>query len=189
MGGAARGVARLCAPAERKKKAPSAAIFDAQSVKASNHCGRRGFDAGKKIMGRKRHLVVDTLGLILGVLVTSANVPDREGAAQLLPSVLRRHGRLRQLWADGGYSGAALRETLRAAVPSRGLRLDIVKRCDLKAGGFVVQPKRWIVERSFAWLTQARRLTRDYETKEQNSAALILIAASRLMLRRLTVTF
>lgn len=140
-------------------------------------------------MGRKRHLVVDTLGLILGVLVTAANVPDREGAAQLLPSVLRRHGRLRQLWADGGYSGPALRETLRAAVPRRGLRLDIVKRGERKSAEFLVQPKRWIVERSFAWLTQARRLTRDYETKEQNSAALILIAASRLMLRRLTVTF
>jgi transposase len=140
-------------------------------------------------MGRKRHLVVDTLGLILGVLVTSVNVPDREGAAQLLPPVLRRHGRLHQLWADGGYSGPALAETLRKAVPGRRLRLDIVKRCDLKAGGFVVQPKRWIVERSFAWLTQARRLIRDYETNEQNSAALILIAASRLMLRRLTLTF
>ena len=86
-------------------------------------------------------------------------------------------------------SGPALPERLRAAVPGRGLRLDIVKRCDRKAGRFVVQPKRWIVERSLAWLTHPRRLTRDYETKEQNSAALILIAASRLMLRRLTVTF
>ncbi|MGH7937688.1 MAG: IS5 family transposase [Chthoniobacterales bacterium] len=164
-------------------------MFDAQSVKASNHPGGRGFDAGKKIMGRKRHLVVDTLGLILGVLVTGANVPDRAGAARLLPAVLQRHGRLRQLWADAGYSGTALAEQLRAAVPQRGLRLEIVRRCDHKVRGFVVQPKRWIVERSFAWLSHARRLTRDYETKEQHSAALILIAASRLMLRRLTVTF
>lgn len=129
------------------------------------------------------------MGLILGVLVTPANVPDREGAAQLLPAVLRRHGRLRQLWADGGYSGPLLAESLRASVPRRGLRLDIVKRSDPPAAGFVVQPKRWVVERSFAWLTHACRLTRDYETKERNSAALILIAASRLMLRRLVATF
>ena len=140
-------------------------------------------------MGRKRHLVVDTLGLILGVLVTGANVPDREGAALLLPTVLQRHGRLRQLWADAGYSGTTLTEQLRAGVPKRGLRLDIVRRCDRPASGFVVQPKRWIVERSFAWLSHARRLTRDYEAKEQHSAALILIAASRLMLRRLALTF
>ncbi len=90
-------------------------------------------------MGRKRHLVVDTMGLILGVLVTSANVPDREGAAQLLPAVLRRHGRLRQLLADGGYRGPALAETLRTALPKRGLRLDIVKRSDAQAGGFILQ--------------------------------------------------
>lgn len=91
--------------------------------------------------------------------------------------------------ADAGYSGPALAEQLRAVVPRRGLRLDIVRRCDVKPSGFVVQPKRWIVKRSFAWLSQARRLTRDYETKEQHSAALILIAASRFMLRRLAVTF
>lgn len=189
MGSVARNAARLCAAGPHKKKAPTAAILDAQSVKTSNHPGVRGYDAGKKVLGRKRHLVVDTLGLILGVLVTPASVTDRQGAAQLLPAVLSRHGWLRQLWADGGYSGSSWFEPLQRLSPRRGLRLEIVKRSDAARPGFQVQPKRWIVERSFAWLTHARRLVKDYETKTENSTAFILIAASRLMLRRLASTF
>jgi transposase len=188
LGTAARDVARLRTIVPRKKKAPTAAILDAQSVKTSNHPGVRGYDAGKKVLGRKRHLVVDTLGFILGVLVTPASVTDRQGAAQLLPAVLLRHGWLRQLWADGGYSGSSWIEPLQHLLPRRGLRLETVKRSD-GARGFQVQPKRWIVERSFAWLTHARRLVKDYETKTENSTAFILIAASRLMLRRLALSF
>lgn len=136
------------------------------------------------MLGRKRHLVVDTLGLILGVLVTAANISDSEGARRLLPEVLKRFGWLRQLWADATYQGAPLLEFVRGLFPRRGLRLEIV-RPKQGAKGFQVQPKRWIVERAFGWLFHNRRLVKDYETREENSTALILIAASRMMLRRL----
>jgi transposase len=145
----------------------------------------RGYDAGKKIRGRKRHLVVDTLGLILGVIVTSAEVSDRAGALEVLPPVLRSQPRLEQLWADAGYAGGTFAQELRAQAAHPGLRLDIVKRSDPAPKGFQVQPRRWIVERTFGWLMQARRLARDYETKTASSQAMIFIQASRIMLRRL----
>ena len=145
----------------------------------------RGYDAGKKIRGRKRHLVVDTLGLVLGIRVTGAEVSDRAGALQVLPAVLRVQARLEQLWADAGYAGGTLAQELRAHAAHPGLRLDIVKRCDPAPKGFVVQPRRWIIERTFGWLMQARRLARDYETKTSSSEAMILVQASRIMLRRL----
>ena len=135
-------------------------------------------------MGRKRHLVVDTLGLILGVLVTPANVSDPAGAALLLPEVVARFGWLRHLWADGTYASLKVMDQLRAWYPRRGLRVEVVRA---KAGttGFAVQPRRWIIERTFAWLTSNRRLVRDYETHEASSEAMIFIAASKLMLKRL----
>lgn len=145
----------------------------------------RGYDAGKKIRGRKRHLVVDTLGLVLGITVTGAGVSDRAGALEVLPPVLRAQPRLEQLWADAGYAGGTLAEQLRAQAAHPGLRLDIVKRSDPAPKGFVVQPRRWIAERTFGWLMQARRLVRDYETKTTSSQAMILVQASRIMLRRL----
>ena len=169
----------------RKKKAPSAAIFDAQSVKVANHPGVRGYDAGKKIRGRKRHLVVDALGLVLGVVVTAASVSDRAGALEVLPEILRVQPRLEVLWADAGYAGGTLPEDLRAHAAHPGLRLEIIKRSDPAPKGFLVQPKRWLVERTFGWLMQARRLARDYETKPSSSQALIFAQASRIMLRRL----
>jgi transposase len=142
--------------------------------------------AGKKIGGRKRHLVVDTLGLILGVVVTAASVSDRAGALEVLPAILRAQPRLEQLWADVGYAGGTLAEALRARAAHPGLRLDIVKRCDPAPKGFAVQPKRWLVERTFGWLMQARRLVRDYETKLSSSEAFIFAHASRIMLRKLS---
>jgi len=145
----------------------------------------RGYDAGKKIRGRKRHLVVDTLGLILGVVVTGAEVSDRAGALEVLPPVLRTQPRLEQLWADAGCAGGTLAEQLCAHAAHPGLRLDIVRRSDPAPKGFVVQPKRWIIERTFGWLMQARRLARDYETKTSSSEAMILVHASRIMLRTL----
>ena len=128
--------------------------------------------------------MVDTLGLILGVLVTPANVSDPAGAAILLPEVVARFGWLQLFWADHTYRGLRILQTLRAWFPWRGLRVEIVHA---KAGvtGFAVQPKRWIIERTFAWLTHHRRLVRDYEEREVNSEAMILIAASKLMVRRL----
>ena len=128
--------------------------------------------------------MVDTLGLILGVLVTPANVSDPAGAAQLLPEVVSRFGWLRHLWADSTYGGLSILAKLREWFPRRGLRMEIVRAKD-GVKGFVVQPKRWIVERTFAWLIHNRRLVRDYEEREVNSEAMILIAASKLMVKRL----
>ena len=151
-----------------------------------NHPGVRGYDAGKKIRGRKRHLVVDTLGLILGIAVTTADVSDRAGALAVLRPVLRTQPRLEQLWADAGYEGGTLAAQLRTHAAHPTLRLDIIKRSDAAPKGFQVQPKRWLVERTFGWLMQARRLARDYETKPSSSEAMILAQVARIMLRRLS---
>ena len=129
--------------------------------------------------------MVDTLGLILGIIVTGAEVSDRAGAMEVLPPVLRNQPRLEQLWADAGYAGGTLAEQLRAHAAHPGLRLDVVRRSDPAPKGFIVQPKRWIIERTFGWLMQARRLARDYETNTSSSEAMILLQASRIMLRSL----
>ena len=110
----------------------------------ANHPGVRGYDAGKKIRGRKRHLVVDTLGLILGIAVTAADVSDRAGALAVLPPVLRTQPRLEHLWADAGYAGGTLGEALRTHAAHPALRLDIIKRSDPAPKGFAVQPRRWV---------------------------------------------
>lgn len=135
------------------------------------------------MLGRKRRLVVDALGPILGVLVTPANVGDPAGAAQLLPEGVARLGWPRPFWADRACGGLSILAKLRAWFPQRGLRVEIV-RAQEGVKGCAVQPKRWIIERTFAWLTHNRRLVRDYETREVNSEAMILIAASKLMLKR-----
>ena len=144
----------------------------------------RGYDAGKKILGRKRHLLVDTLGLILHVVVHSAAIQDRDGAKLVLPILLQRFGWLRCLFADSGYSGELV-SWVKQLLPRRGLRLEIVKRRDTDKHRFKLLPKRWIVERTFGWLSKFRRLSKDYEYHTENSEAIILIAATRLMLARL----
>ena len=148
----------------------------------------RGYDAGKKIRGRKRHLVVDALGLVLGVVVTAGQRPrTARGRWKFCQPSLRAQPRLEVLsGADAGYAGGTLGEELRAHAAHPGLRPEIIKRSDPAPKGFLVQPKRWLVERTFGWLTQARRLTRDSETKPASSQALILAHASRIMLRRLS---
>jgi putative transposase len=180
-----RHVARVGAAAERKKKAPTAAILDSQSVKVSNHGGVRGYDAGKKVLGRKRHLLVDTLGLILHVVVHSAAIQDRDGARLVLPVLLERFGWLRCIFVDGGYAGTLV-HWIKEMLPRRGLNLKIVKRSDVNKHRFAILPKRWIVERTFGWLSKFRRLAKDYEFRTENSETMILIAATRLMLARLT---
>ena len=154
-------------------------------LKWANHPGVRGYDAGKKIRGRKRHLVVDTLGLVLGVAVTAASLSDRAGALEVLPPILRAHAGLELLWADAGYAGGTLAADLQAHAAHPDLRLEIIKRSDAAPKGFAVQPRRWVVERSFGWLMQARRLARDYETKPTSSKAIILAQSIRIMLRSL----
>ena len=132
-------------------------------------------------MGRQRHIVVDTSGLLLSVAVHPADVPDRDGARLVLKELAGRFPRLGLIWADGGYRGAALLEWVREEL---GCRLEIVAR---SAGqrGFAVLPRRWVVERTFGWLGRQRRLSKDYEALPASSAAWVQIAMSRLMLRRL----
>ena len=163
-----------------KHKHPTAACLDAQSVKASEYCDSRGFDGGKLVKGRKRHLLVDTLGLVLAVIVTSACVQDRDGARLLLRQLQGFCKKLRLIWVDGGYRGELMdwvserfRFQLRPVVRPKGTK------------GFVLLPRRWVVERTFAWLSHARRLTKDYERKASSSEVFIYIAMIRLMLKRL----
>jgi len=132
------------------------------------------------VTGRKRHLVVDTLGLLLAVVVHPADVQDRDGARLVLAGLEGRFPRLVLVWADGGYAGTLLVWALVAV----GVVLEIVKRSDA-ARGFVVLPKRWIVERTFAWLGRSRRLSKDYEALAETSEAWIRIAMIQLMLKRL----
>jgi putative transposase len=161
---------------------PSAAILDSQSMRTSEAGGVRGFDAGKKIRGRKRHILVDTLGLLLLVVVTAANVQDRNGA-QLLSPLAQQFRRLRLLWADGAYAGEL--ETGTRNLRNWGkVRREMVRRPKGQKG-FSVLPWRWRVERTFAWLCRNRRLKCDYERLPQTTESLIYVAMIRLMVRRL----
>jgi transposase len=161
---------------------PTAGILDSQSVKSDPHGGAVGYDAAKRIKGRKRHLLVDTLGLVLGVAVTPAGTPERAGGLALLATVLGWLRWFRHLWVDGGYAGPEFAEQARHHRPK--LVVEVVKRSDL-AQGFEVLPKRWLVERTFGWLMRHRRLVRDYERTETSAAGWIYVAMIRLMLRRL----
>jgi putative transposase len=139
-----------------------------------------GYDAGKKINGRKRHLIVDTLGLILAVTVHAADIQDRDGAKLVFEKLKGRFHRLKLIWADGGYAGQLV------SWVKDGFRktLAIVKRSD-DVKGFVVLPKRWIVERTFGWLGRYRRLSKDYEGRMDSSESMIMIAMINLMSKRL----
>jgi putative transposase len=167
---------------EGKRCRPTAAILDSQSVKSDGHGGVVGYDGAKQIQGRKRHLLVDTLGLVLGVLVTPASTPERAGAQALLAPLLGWFTWLRLLWVDGGYSGPAFAQWVQGLRPK--LNVEVVKRSD-DAKGFAVLPRRWVVERTFGWLMRQRRLVRDYETTETSAEAWAYIAMIRIQIRRL----
>jgi transposase len=174
---------RTCVRADEERDAqPSAAILDSQSVKADGHGGEVGFDAGKMIKGRKRHVLVDTLGLLLGVVVTPASCPERAGAQQVLQRVADWFPKLRKLWVDGGYTGEAFAQWVIDKWPK--LQVEVVKRSE-STKGFAVLPRRWIVERTFGWLMRHRRLVRDYERTESSAEAWIHLAMLRIQLRRL----
>jgi transposase len=179
-----RPAARPGAAQGRKKKAPTAAILDSQSVKTAGQGGPCGYDANKKIKGRKRHLLTDTLGWLLGLDVSAADVQDRAGAKPVMREAAVQFGRLAKTWADSGYAGqfAAWVKALR---PHGRLHLDIVRGLRGQKG-FLVQPRRWVIERSFAWLTRCKRLVKDYERLIPHSKAFIFLAFSSLMLRFLT---
>ena len=169
---------------EGRQRHASAAIIDSQSVKSSECSDERGYDAGKKINGRKRHILVDTMGLLLLALVLPAHIQDRAGAKQLLAAFFAQapRRRVKHIWADGGYAGALLewsRKLWRCTV-------EIVKRTELHT--FKVLPRRWVVERTFGWLGRYRRLNRDYERQAHTGETMIYLAMIRLMLTRLVRT-
>lgn len=172
----------LVRKASGKRSRPTAAILDSQSVKSDPHGGAVGYDAAKKIKGRKRHLLVDTLGLVLGVLVTPANVAERDGAKTLLGLVLGWLTWLRLIWVDGGYTGDPFAQWVKTQ--RRKLEVAVVKRSD-HTTGFQLLPRRWVVERTFGWLMRHRRLVRDYETIPASAEAWVYIAMLRIQLRRL----
>ena len=165
-----------------KHHQPTAAVLDSQSVKSAGHGGHVGYDAGKRIKGRKRHLLVDTLGLVLGVVVTPADTTERDGAKAVLCRVLSWLTWLRLLWVDGGYTGAEFANLVKALRSK--LAVQVVKRSD-DVRGFKVLPHRWVVERTFGWLLHHRRLVRDYEHSISSAEALVHIAMIRIQPRRL----
>jgi putative transposase len=163
-----------------KKPTPSVAIVDSQSIRTAEGGDERGYDAGKKITGRKRHIAVDTLGLIWAVVVHGASWQDQDGACFVLQK-LRIFGRLRVLFADSAYGRNGLPAWVKETF---GWVLQTVLR-PVQAKGFVVLPKRWIVERTFGWLARCRRHSKDYERNPETSEAMIHITMIALMSRRL----
>lgn len=166
-----------------RHREPSAAIVDSQSVKTTERGGVHGYDAGKKVNGRKRHILVDTLGLIWLLNVTAASTQDRDGARLLLAVLSQRMRRLRVIWADGGYAGVLV-DWVRSLRKWGKVRLELVQR-SAEGKGFQRLPYRWIVERSFGWLGRWRRLSKDYEYLTETSESVIRVAMIHVMVRRL----
>lgn len=175
------GLRRLVRRVVGKQPEPSLGILDSQTVKATEAGGERGFDGGKKINGRKRHILVDTLGLLLVLVVHAANIQDYDGARQVLQQAHTKSSRLQKVIADGMYTKNGLVDWVKQQFR---FILEIVTR-DKEQKGFVVLPKRWIVERTLAWLGRNRILSKEYEHLTQTSESDVYIASIRMMLRRL----
>ena len=175
-----------CREKAAREASPTACIIDSQSVKSAEKGGARidshGFDAGKLIKGKKRHVLVDTQGLLLHGIVTAADVQDRAGGLALLATLFGLFPFLGKLFADSAYQGPVFHRALAGILPD--LETEIVKRSD-RVKGFVVQPRRWVVERTIAWLNRCRRLAKDWENLNRNALAFIKLASIQLMLRKL----
>jgi len=160
---------------------PSAGVIDSQSAKTTESGGPRGFDCAKRVRGRKRHMVTDTQGFLLAVLVHAANIQDNHGAVPLLGSLRESFPKLRHIFADRVYRG----EQLRNAIAAFGRwTIEIVTRSE-RVGTFKPKPKRWVIERTFAWFGRNRRLAKDFERTIASAQAWFLIASVRLLSRRL----
>jgi putative transposase len=162
-----------------KNEEPSVGIIDAQSVKNTLVSSQsKGFDAGKKIKGIKRHIIVDTLGLILAVVIQSASVQDRDGATDVIDKLMESWKKIVKIFADGGYRGKLI-DTVKSKFK---ITLEIIKRDELHT--FKILPKRWIVERTFSWIDANRRNSKNYERLDQTSEAMVHLSAIRIMLNR-----
>jgi putative transposase len=180
MGTSSSFVALAAARKRWHHKHPTAGCLDSQSVKCTAVPGQRGFDAGKKVNGRKRHILVDTLGLLLAVVVTVASVQDRDGARLLLRQLPGCCKKLRKIWVDGGYSG----HLVNWVAAQFKFCLAVVLR-PKETRKFVLLPHRWVVERTFSWLNHSRRLSKSYEHLTSTDETWVYIAMTRIMLRRL----